>query len=217
MKSVPPKTQPPAPSRHSNPFATCWTKPSAVSYQFPAGQSGELLVTRLAAVNWWGAIVGPHGAGKSTLLATLVPLLVAAGRHVSTIALRDGQRRLPPECLPRALALTQPLVVVDGYEQLSRFARLRLRWRCRRAAAGLLVTSHAATGFPIIAALDPDLELVQQLVARLTHVVPSPVTPADVAASHAGHGSNVRDIMFELYERHERASRAVRTTVESVA
>ena len=207
----------PVPSRHSNPFATCWTKPGALNYEFTAGESAESLVASLASAHWWGAIVGPHGSGKSTLLATLVPLLVGAGRRVSTMALRDGQRRLPPEFLPRALVLPQALVVVDGYEQLPSIARLALQWRCRRMAAGLLVTTHAATNLPILAALEPNRELVLQLVARLTRRAPSPVSAADVAASHACRGSNVREILFDLYDRHERARRARQTIAKSTA
>jgi len=217
MNSRVPSPQPPAPSRHNNPFATCWTKPGAVSFQFPEGQSAESLIARLAAASWCGEIIGPHGSGKSTLLATLVPRLSAAGRQVSMIALRAGQRSLPREFLRRALTSPRALVVVDGYEQLSAGARLGLRWRCRRAAAGLLVTSHKPTGLPALASSAPDLELVAQLVARLTHHVPSPITAADVAASHACRGSNVREIMFDLYDRHERASRATRTAAPSSA
>ena len=59
------------PSRHTNPFATCWTRPGAMAFQFPPGESAERLVAKLAAVGWWGEIVGPHGSGKSTLLETL--------------------------------------------------------------------------------------------------------------------------------------------------
>jgi hypothetical protein len=176
-----------------------------------------LLVARLAAEEWWGEIVGPHGAGKSTMLATLIPRLAAAGRQVSTIALRDGERRLPRGFLRRAPASRDSLVVVDGYEQLSPIARWVLRWRCRRAAAGLLVTSHTATGLPVLVRLQPDVELVSRLVAQLTRRAPSPVTPADVAASHACRGSNVREILFDLYDRHELCSRARRTSAASPA
>jgi hypothetical protein len=44
-------------------------------------------------------------------------------------------------------------------------------------------------------------------VADLCTEVSTPVTQNDVAASHACHGSNVREIFFELYDRHERGRR----------
>jgi hypothetical protein len=211
------RTQATPPSRHSNPFSTCWTKPGALRYLFSAGDNAESLVARLASAHWRGAIVGPHGAGKSTLLATLRPCLQAAGRSLQAVSLRDGQRRLPPDFLRRTLTLPRPLVVVDGYEQLSYQARWCLRRRCYRAGAGLLVTSHAATSLPTLAACEPNLDLVLQLTARLTRRVPSPVTPSDVAASHACHGGNVREILFDLYDRHERVCRAARTAAPAVA
>jgi hypothetical protein len=168
------------PSRDSNPFATCWTRPGALAFRFVSGQSAAALIEQLAAQNWWGEIIGPHGSGKSTLLATLRPLVEASGYAVQ---------------------------IVDGYEQLSRFARWRLKQRCRREKRGLLVTSHLPTGLQTLIELSPDEVLVQLIVAALATTRPTPLTPADVAASHARHGSNVREILFDLYDRHERLSR----------
>lgn len=210
-----PNPQPP--SRYTNPFATCWTRPGAIPFRFPRGDSAELTVERLAALHWRGAIVGPHGSGKSTLLAAVGPLLAAAGRQVHAVTLRDGQRRLPTAFLARALQSDRAVIVVDGYEQLAWLGRARLRRRCRRAAAGLLVTSHQETVLPTLVRMRPDVALVRQLVATLTARVPSPVTPADVAASLACRGSNVRDVFFDLYDRHERARRTARTNAVSPA
>lgn len=194
------------PSRYSNPFATCWTKPGALAFQFGDGASAERLVERLRNHDWWGEVVGPHGAGKSTLLAALEPAL-ATQRTLHPIALHDGQHRLPRGFLRRALSSPAALVIVDGYEQLRWSDRTLLRWRCRRAGAGLLVTAHQPVGLPAFISLQPDLALVEQLVAVLsTHTV-TPVSPSDVAASFAGHGSNVREVFFALYDRHEQLRR----------
>ena len=171
------------PSRHANPFATCWTRPGAMAFQFPAGQSPDHFVAQLA----------------------------AASHAIASITLRDRQQRLPKGWLRRALASARPLVIIDGYEQLSWFSRRLLEWRCRRARAGLLVTSHAATGLPTLIHLRPDLALAEQLVSTLTRQISSPITAADVTASHACHGSNVRELFFALYERHERQLHAART------
>ena len=86
---------PPSAIARDNPFATCWTRPGALPFRFNNGQSAEQLVAKLAAQQWHGAIVGPHGSGKSTLLEALKPAIVAAGRSIQAISLRDGQRRLP--------------------------------------------------------------------------------------------------------------------------
>lgn len=209
MSSTRVQTQHQVPSRFGNPFLTCWTRPGAIAYQFASDDSAQRLVARLASTNWWGEIRGPHGAGKTTLLVTLMPLLVAAGRQVTLLSLHNGQRRLPRRLLDDALSPKRAMVIIDGYEQLSWLQRQRLRSWCHRASAGLLITSHFATKLPLLIELLPGIETVRQLVAILTTAVPSPVTAADISASHAIHGSNVRDCLFELYDRHERAIRAL--------
>jgi hypothetical protein len=212
------------PSRRTNPFATCWTRPGAIAFQFSAGESAEQLVAKLAAANWRGEIVGPHGSGKSTLLETLKPHLAAAGRSVSAITLRDGRRRLPAEFVRKSpataglrFASSRPLVIIDGYEQLAWPSRLLLRWRCRRASAGLVVTSHTPTGLPLLYRTQPSLLLAEQLVSILTAHNPSPLAAADIAASHACHGSNLRELLFALYARHEALVGAARQPVRTAA
>jgi energy-coupling factor transporter ATP-binding protein EcfA2 len=186
-----------------------------LAFQFPPGESAEQLVARLAEADWLGEIIGPHGSGKSTLLETLKPELVAAGRTVAVVALHDRQRRLPRRLLSRSLASSRPLVIIDGWEQLSRLNRLIVRWRCRRASAGLLVTSHATTGLPLMFRTRPTRELVDQLVSTLTARNPSPIADSDVAASHACRGSNLRELFFLLYDRHEQLSAAARSLAQT--
>ncbi len=195
------------PSRHTNPFATCWTRPGALAFRFAEGDNAGQFVARLRDGNWRGEIVGPHGSGKSTLLASLVPPLVAAGRCVHTATLGAGQRRLPRGFLTRALAAPAALVVVDGYEQLRWLDRAWLKHRCRRAGAGLLITTHQPAGLPTLARLAPDLSLVRELAAVLSQRAATPVTTGDVDACFACHGSNVRETFFDLYDRHERKRR----------
>lgn len=200
----------PPPSRRDNPFATCWTRPGRIAFQFAAGESAEQIITKLAAQNWRGAIIGPHGSGKSTLLEALRPAIIAAGNEVRPIALHDGQRRLPAEFVPQR-ATPNTVLIIDGYEQLSRLERCRIDRRCRRAHWGLLVTSHAPTRFPTLIELAPTLALIEELAAYLCAEVSTPVMREDIAASHACHGSNVREIFFDLYDRHEQRRRASRT------
>jgi energy-coupling factor transporter ATP-binding protein EcfA2 len=171
-------------------------------------------VERFAAANWRGAIIGPHGSGKSTLLETLRPALVAAGHSISSIALRDRQRRLPRSFIDRTKAspVTHSgeecfIVIVDGYEQLLWLERLKLIRECRRRQLGLLVTSHAATCLPTLIRLTPNRQLIEQLVRELCDQVSTHVAAEEVVASHACHGSNVREILFDLYDRYERRRR----------
>lgn len=194
------------PSRTTNPFATCWTRPGAIPFHFPSDQSAERLVEKLAAQKWRGAIIGPHGIGKSTLLESLKPLLAGAGKQIHAIGLHDGQRYLPTgfwHVIRHAHEAKHELIIIDGYEQLAWLERFQLSRRCHRAGAGLMVTSHSPVRVPTLLQLAPDRRLVEQLVAELCAKVSNPVTRADVDASHAIHGSNVRDIFSELYDRHE--------------
>lgn len=204
------------PSRESNPFATCWTRPGAIPFYFPAGISADQLIARLATLNWRAAIIGSHGSGKTTLLETLKPQLAHSGYQVIAITLRDGQRSLPNDYLgtlanqaKRQQNPQQTFAVVDGYEQLSWLQRWRLLRFCRHANCGLLVTAHAATGLPTLIELAPDRALVTQLASDLCGGVSNCITPEIVAASHACHGSNVREIFFDLYDRYERSRRTI--------
>ncbi|MEO7403715.1 MAG: hypothetical protein ABIU95_08615 [Burkholderiales bacterium] len=219
------------PSRRDNPFATCWTKPGALAFHFSDGESAEQLVSKLAAQYWQGAIIGPHGSGKSTLLESLKPALAQAGQQVLAVSLHDRERRLlrhiwnnlatysEPAGLPRpdkpggapSIGSDPLLLIIDGYEQLGWLERRRLLRHCRRTSIGLLVTAHAPARLPTLAILKPDRALIAQLVADLCAEVSMPITPSDVAASHACHGSNVREIFFDLYDRHERKRRTSRT------
>lgn len=205
------------PSRQSNPFATCWTRPGAIPFCFAAGESAEQIVARFAATGGRGEIVGPHGSGKSTLLEALKPQLAAAGWNVAEVTLRDGARRLPRGFLRRALAEPRPLVIVDGYERLAFVRRLALRIRCRLAAAGLLVTSHAPTGLPPLYRMQATRELAERLVSTLTAKNSSLTSDEDIAASHASCGSNLREMFFALYERHEALAAARRIAMRTAA
>jgi len=195
------------PSRELNPFATCWTRPGALPFHFNHGESAEHLVAKLAAQQWRGAIIGAHGSGKSTLLEALKPALAASARSIRAISLHDGQRRLPRLFLGTCKCEANPLFVIDGYEQLGWTAQLLLLRRCRLIGAGLLVTSHQPVHLPTLVQLTPDRQLVEQLVDDLCAEVSTTITRAAIAASHACHGSNVREILFDLYDRHEERRR----------
>jgi hypothetical protein len=211
-----PHQQPP--SKYDNPFATCWTKPGALPFEFSRGQTAERLVEKLAQHGWRGAIVGPHGSGKSTLLETLKPAIAAAHREIIAISLRDHQRRLSREVFESLDEIEDSrhvVIIVDGYEQLGWIERWRLTSLCRHKRAGLLVTSHTPTRLPTLIELAPNAALVSLLVAKLCAEVSTPITSKDIDlkdldASLACHGSNVREIFFDLYDRHERKRRAAR-------
>jgi DNA replication protein DnaC len=193
----------------SNPFATRFVRPGAATYLFPDGQSGEQLVQKLAECDWVGQIVGPHGSGKSTLLFTLMPLLAAHGRRPTLVTLHDGQRRLPEDA-EAVIDLGPPaLLVVDGYEQLSRWRRRVLERRRRRAGTGLLVTAHEPVGLPNLLSMTPSLDAAKRIVRRLlTGQTDRLIADDDIARSYEQCAGNLREMLFALYDTVEARSRA---------
>jgi len=191
-------------ARPSNPFATRFTRPGAIPFQFPPGDSPQQLIDRLSQQAWCGQIIGPHGSGKSTLLASLSPALAAAGRQVVLVRLHEGQRRLPPEVNPRTWQASTQLII-DGYEQLGWFARFRLRrWQARRGC-GLLVTAHAAAGLPTLWHTEPTAERLAALVAQLLNR--SQLEPAEralVDKTFERHRGDQREALFALFDVFER-------------
>jgi hypothetical protein len=186
-----------------NPFCTRRIRPGAIPFLFPDGQDVETLVDRLRTHGWCGQIVGPHGSGKSALLATLIPAIERAGRHVTLVELHDGQRRLPLRLGGRHRLREPAVLVIDGYEQLSRWNRWRLRRLCRRNNWGLVVTSHASVGLPPLWQTAVTSELAEAVVDTLLAGQSSPLSEQDLADCLSRHQGDLREMLFDLYDRHE--------------
>ncbi|MGI8982482.1 MAG: hypothetical protein ACR2FY_24890 [Pirellulaceae bacterium] len=185
----------------SNPFATRFTRPGAIGYLFPPGQSAVGTLDLLRNNDWWGEIVGPHGSGKSSLLAELLPLLEATGRRVVLYGLHQGDRTLPISKSDVAAWNAETQVVIDGYEQLSWWSKRRLQSWVKARQAGLLITAHQPMGLPPLFGTQPTLALAREIVAQLlkSDQVQS-LTGDDIAAAFAAHGANLREMLFSLYD-----------------
>jgi hypothetical protein len=194
--------QPPSHSR-SNPFSSRNVRPGAMPFLFASNEAPAQLVERLRAAAWWGEIIGPHGSGKSALVAAIAPQLAVAGRRVLSISLHDGQRHLRAFAGDLAAIDRQCLVVVDGYEQLSWFSRLRLKRFCRRRRCGLLVTAHEPVGLPRLYTTRPTLEMAERIAASLVDLKGSAIRRDDIARAFAVRGGNLREVLFDLYDLYE--------------
>jgi len=177
----------------SNPFATRFIRPGAIEYLYSADQSSEALIEQLRAQNWQGQIIGPHGSGKSTLVAALAAELVAAGRKV--VQTKGLEPRATNEVLD-----SNTQVIVDGFEQLSWWARRTVKQHCRRRGAGLLVTAHTDVGLPTLIRTEPTLELASAIVNRLLPAGDVPIEPDDIARAYESAGGNIREMLFGLYD-----------------
>ncbi len=189
-----------------NPFSSRYVRPGAIPFIGPAGSSPAQLVERLRDSAWRGQIVGPHGSGKSALLAALMPAIERAGRRVLACELHDGQRHLPEGLLPPAPA-DDAVAIVDGYEQLSVFSRVRLRKASKTLGLGLVVTAHRPMRLPILCRLQPQAELAQELAAWLLRDYPELIEPHEVAARFEARGGNLREVLFDLYDLFEQRVR----------
>ena len=183
-----------------NPFCSRRIRPGAVPFLFPPDQNAETLVELLERNQWWGEIIGPHGSGKSSLLASLIPVIERAGRPVVLVELHNGQRRLPIRLDGDAWLQSPAVLIVDGYEQLSRWNRFWLKRRCRRRGLGLLVTSHVSIGLPEIFRTAVTPELAWQVVELLLDGQTPPFSRAEFSACLSRHADNLREALFELYD-----------------
>lgn len=194
----------PGETDQDNPFCARRLCPGTIPYLFPAGQNVPTLLERLRQNGWWGQIVGAHGSGKSSLLATLIPAIGQAGRQVRLVELHDRQRMLPPEVYRGEAISPESVLVVDGYEQLSRWSRLRTRHYCRRRHCGLIVTAHAPVGLPDLFRTSPTFQAVQDVVGRLLQGRPIPWSSQELRDRFERHQGNVRELLFELYDLYEK-------------
>ena len=193
-------------------------------FLFSSDADAESLVEQLCRNNWWGQIIGPHGSGKSALLASLMPAIEQAGRQTRLIELHDGQRRLPKGwkmVLPRPSGLPDNAVettvhqncgrptvfLVDGYEQLSRWNRLRLKWFCRHSGNGLVATAHHSVGLPDLFQPTIDLDLAWRIVQQLQQGRQRQLTREDLAERFHAHEGNLRETLFDLYDLYQRYDR----------
>ncbi|MCP4811033.1 MAG: hypothetical protein GY888_00870 [Planctomycetaceae bacterium] len=206
----------PHPRFRSNPFATRWTQPGACPFLFPGEMTIHQLAIQLREQQGWGQIVGPHGSGKSTLLATLVPELERPPCHIACYRLHQGQRQLPVSFQDPDLRRCNQ-VIVDGMEQLSRWARYRLKQFCRRTGKGLLVTTHRSLGLPNLLSMQPNLLTAQRIVAFLQRHHDKVISDDDVRHYYPHDTHNLRELLFDLYDLFEQRRPAVARPARSAS
>jgi energy-coupling factor transporter ATP-binding protein EcfA2 len=169
----------------------------ALEFRWPTG-GAEGLIARFVDLGRRAVIVGAEGSGKSTLLARLASAFEVAGSKVRRFAARPGEdaaarlRVLLREMEPRELLL------LDGFDHLSRLARFGLLRRAAKSGIGLLATSHhAERALPTLIELAPTAELLEDLARELGG---ADIDELDFEAIHRRHGGNLRTALRELYD-----------------
>lgn len=194
-----------------NPFATAHVH--RIRYQFDVLTWAEF-IDRLERMNYCGAIVGPEGAGKSTLLEDLRPKLRERGLQPVSLRLTQESPRFSTSALQElsATMTSQHVVLLDGAEQMSRWAWWRFR-RCIRRARGLVITVHRSGLLPTVLNCDTTPELLVDLVRRL--VPDEELSCEDLERLFHRHHGNIRDALRALYD--EFGSRLPKTLCDKAA
>ena len=198
-----------------NPFCTRRIRPGAIPYYFPQGKSVETLVDKLEANGWDGQIVGPHGSGKSTLLAAMLPEIARRGKRLVHLELQDGVRELPLLLEEYELMDENTLLAIDGYEQLSYWARRRIRNRGRQQKFGTLILAHISYGYPNLYRTVSELRTAKRLVTRLLKNTVVYISDEMVEQQYHLCKGNIREMLFSLYDVYECAYRTAKMKRDS--
>ena len=188
----------------SNPFSVRWIDPSRICFEPLPGICLNQLMRQLEVERGWGQIVGPHGSGKTTLVNQLeIQLLQRSTPVVKVVLHRQGWRRGFRQALS-ATRRSGTRLIVDGFEQLPRFAQWVLRWLCGWRGCGLLVTSHRDVRLPWLVRTTCSLAWVQQIVSRLLQSCPGNlILEEDVRNCYYRQEGNLRETLFALYDLFE--------------
>ena len=177
-----------------NPFRT--DRVLGVRYR-PQGWMWEQLLSRLARMNYRGAIVGPEGRGKTTLLEDMGGRLVAEGWGVKHLRLTREHPAFDRRLLRQFFSglSTRDVILFDGAEQLGRLAWWRFARRTR-GARGLVITSHRPGLLPTLVECETSVPLLRGIVREL-HEEHAAASADELFSRHKG---NVREALRELYD-----------------
>ncbi|GHT20952.1 hypothetical protein FACS189419_01070 [Planctomycetales bacterium] len=176
-----------------NPFETRFWQPGQIDYHFPEPDiTAESLFEKIRRQRIC-QIAGQHGSGKSALLQTLARCCRNKKQAVRYVLLNERNRTLPGDLLPGE----EPLVLFDGFEQLSFLRQCGFRFRFRNAFY-VITTHRQIAGIPVLYRTQPVFEIFYQLVAGLTRQKPDKNFLRQVFQNSGG---NFRSAFFELYDR----------------
>lgn len=166
----------------------------------PLNTTFDELLTRLEAMRYRAAIVGPEGSGKTTLLEDLQQALDSKGIETQFVFINDttpltGSRRrhLLAQCTPNQV------VLLDGADALSRPTWLLLKRAILKRAGGLIVTSHQRLLLPPLIHCQTTADLLTEIVRDLLPLNQDPGSLADLYTRHRG---NLRLCLRTLYDRY---------------
>lgn len=185
----------------SNPFSTRFIRPDQLSYlDLPDNTPAEVW-GRIREAGFLGQIVGPHGAGKTALLHRIVDLMNSDGINSNWQTIRPGMRVVP------ASLSRETVTCLEGAELLPKWNLWRILWRVRRGSRVIFTTHQALTKVPVVATLQPRLDVAQRIVTTLLVGREPVIDEDDVRATYQKHGGNLREMLLDLYDVYESRGR----------
>lgn len=185
------------PARH-NPFATDRMEHMLAFDPSWANTSWEAIDQQWHLFNQRAAITGRHGAGKTTFLDAWKNRLTANGHEIVSLFLNRDHPSFSAQDWETIKNSSGKIILLDGEEQLD--------WKDRRAfyqlskqSAGLLVTRHRKNHLPVLAHLEPDIQILQRCIEKLApeyHDQLSPHLPKWWKQSKG----NTREVLLKCYD-----------------
>ncbi len=193
-----------------NPFSTRFIQPGAIPYKcFDGGTVTELAKRFLILPSKRGIIIGPHGSGKSTLVASLVSKMPSILPKSKIHPLRFSTDKSAATSLNRSIKewTRHSIAILDGYEQLRFWSRLRVEWIARGRLISILATAHRPVrGFETIWETSVNQASSQWVVEQLLLQSGLPNGANNLlhseawSRSRAKHGQNLRESLFDMYD-----------------
>ena len=175
-----------------NPFAS--RRIDRLVYLF-RGSGIESVIDRLEQNGGRGAVIGPHGSGKTTLLEALADRLDGCPVRLGLNAETSRPLGFAIAALPESVG-PEHTVLIDGAEQLGRWAWWRLARRVKNAGI-VVIASHAPGRFSTIHECLTSPQLLAELVNELA---PEMVEETDLDGLFRRHHGNIRLCFRELYD-----------------
>jgi len=192
-----------------NPFSTRFIQPGAIEYGFFGKQSIDGLAAAVLAARSPSLICGPHGSGKSTLIASLISEFhrLKGSREIHHVRFSSENRASSAIRCSIKKWSERSVVVLDGYEQISLWSHIWIRWVVVARKLQLIATAHRPIpGFRVIWRTSVDERssawILEQLLVSHSHAV-SVHQLLDTEAwreSRALHGQNMRESLFDMYD-----------------
>ena len=156
-----------------------------------------------------GTIIGPHGSGKSTLVASLVSKLPSIVPNSKIHTLRFSTDKSAAKSLNISVKEWTPhsIAILDGYEQLRFWSRLRVAWIARARSISIMATAHRPVrGFETLWETSVTESSSQWVVEQLLLQSELPNGANELLQSEAWsrsrskHGQNLRESLFDMYD-----------------